>query len=275
MNSRVWHARSVEDVCRLLGVEPDAGLSPEEAARRLVVHGPNALTPARRRGPVRMLAAQFTDFMVLVLLGAAVVAGFLGEPQDIVAIVAIVVLNAALGFAQEYRADRAMAALQRLAVPTARVRRSGAVRTVPAPEVVPGDVVLLEAGNLVPADARLVEVAGLKVEEAALTGESHPVEKGTAPLREPDLPLGDRRNMAYQGTLVTYGRGVGVVTATGMATELGRIASLLERRGRGQDPAAAASRPSRGAAHRSRSSCSAPSCSGSVCCAAKRRASCS
>ena len=228
MNSTVWHARSVEDVCRLLGTEPDVGLSPEDAARRLAAHGPNALARARRRGPVRMLLAQFTDFMVLVLLGAAVVAGFLGEPQDIVAIVAIVVLNAALGFAQEYRADRAMAALQRLAVPTARVRRSGAVRTVPAPEVVPGDVVLLEAGNLVPADARLVEVAGLKVEEAALTGESHAVEKATALLREPDLPLGDRRNMAYQGTLVTSGRGVGVVTATGMATELGRIASLLE-----------------------------------------------
>jgi Ca2+-transporting ATPase len=228
MNGTAWHARPVEDVCRLLRVEPGTGLAPDEAARRLAVHGPNALATVRRRGPLRMLLGQFTDFMVLVLLGAAVVAGFLGEPQDIVAIVAIVVLNAALGFAQEYRAERAMAALKALAVPQARVRRDAVVRTLPASEVVPGDVILLEAGNLVPADVRLVEAARLKVEEATLTGESHPIEKTTAALAEADLPLGDRRNMAFRGTLVTYGHGIGVATATGMATELGRIASLLE-----------------------------------------------
>ncbi len=208
--------------CRLA-----VGLEPDEAVRRLAVHGPNAIVAARRRGPLRMLLAQFTDFMVLVLLAAAVLAGFLGEPQDIVAIVAIVVLNAVLGFVQEYRAERAMAALQALAAPHARVRRGGDTRTLPASDLVPGDVVLLEAGSLVPADLRLVETAHLKVEEAALTGESHPVEKITTTLTEPDLPLGDRRNMAYKGTLVTYGRGAGVVAATGMQTELGRIATLL------------------------------------------------
>lgn len=226
-NRTVWHSRSAEETCRLLEVDPAAGLPSGIAAQRLAVYGPNALAAARRRGALRVLLAQFTDFMVLVLLVAAVVAGFLGEPQDIVAIVAILVLNAVLGFAQEYRAERAVAALTALAVPQAQVRRDGVVRVRPAPELVPGDVVLLEAGNLVPADLRLVEAVRLRIEEAALTGESHPADKRTATLAEPDLPLGDRSNMAYQGTLVTYGRAVGVVTATGMATELGRIAGLI------------------------------------------------
>jgi Ca2+-transporting ATPase len=224
----LWHTRSTAEVCRRLEVEPGAGLSSRIAAERLAVHGPNALAAARRRGALRVLLAQFTDFMVLVLIGAAVVAGLLGEPQDIIAIVAIVVLNAALGFAQEYRAERAMAALTALAVPQAQVRRDGMVRSLPARELVPGDVVLIEPGNLVPADLRLVEAVRLRVEEAALTGESHPVDKTTAPLADPDLPLGDRSDMAYQGTLATSGRGVGIVTATGMATELGRVAGLLK-----------------------------------------------
>jgi P-type Ca2+ transporter type 2C len=226
-NGTPWHAHSAEDACRLLDVRLAVGLEPDEVARRSAAHGPNAIVTARRRGPLRMLLAQFTDFMVLVLLAAAVLAGFLGEPQDIVAIVAIVVLNAALGFVQEYRAERAMAALQALAAPHARVRRGGDTRTVPAFDLVPGDVVLLEAGSLVPADVRLVEAVRLRVEEATLTGESLPVEKITTPLTEPDLPLGERRNMAYKGTTVSYGRGAGVVATTGMQTELGRIATLL------------------------------------------------
>ncbi len=222
-----WHSCFAEEAARLLDVPLAAGLAADEAARRLAVHGPNAIAAARRRGPLRILLAQFTDFMILVLLASAVLAGFLGEPQDIVAILAIVVLNTVLGFVQEYRAERAIAALQALAAPHARVQRSGDARTLPASELVPGDVVLLEAGGLVPADLRLVEAAQLKIEEAALTGESHPVEKVTTPLTEPDLPLGDRRNMAYKGTLVSHGRGRGVVVATGMQTELGRIATLL------------------------------------------------
>jgi P-type Ca2+ transporter type 2C len=227
-NGTAWHTRTGAEVSRVLEVEPAAGLPSRIAAERLAVHGPNALAAARRRGALRVLLAQFTDFMVLVLIGAAVVAGLLGEPQDIIAIVAILILNAALGFAQEYRAERAMAALTALAVPQAQVRRDGMVRSLPASELVPGDVVLLGAGNLVPADVRLVEAIGVRVDEATLTGESHPVDKGIAPLGDPDLPLGDRSNMAYQGTLVTYGRAVGIVTATGTTTELGRIAGLLE-----------------------------------------------
>ncbi|MBK5189660.1 MAG: HAD-IC family P-type ATPase, partial [Gemmatimonadaceae bacterium] len=174
-----------------------------------------------------MLVAQFTDIFVLVLIGAAAIAAFLGEPEDIAAIVAIVLLNAVLGFVQEYRAERAMAALSAMAALTARVRRNGVDVTVPSAEVVPGDVVLLEAGNIVPADLRLIEASSLRVEEAALTGESQPVDKVTYLIAERDLAVGDRRNMAYKGTTVSYGRATGVVIATGMRTELGRIAALL------------------------------------------------
>jgi Ca2+-transporting ATPase len=214
-------------VLALQGSALSAGLALDEVARRRERHGPNALVEGHRRGPARMLLDQFADFMVLVLIAAAVVASFLGEPQDTIAIVVIVVLNAGLGFVQEFRAERAMAALQALAASPARVRRGGGVEIVPAVGLVPGDVVLLEAGNAVPADLRLVDSAQLRVEEAALTGESLPVEKSSALLADPDLVLGDRRNMAYKSTVVTYGRATGVVVATGMDTELGRIAALL------------------------------------------------
>ncbi len=227
MTSPPWHSRTVEEVAADLATRLPGGLDRAEAADRLAHVGPNLLTEGRRRGPLRILVEQFTDVMVLVLLGAAVVAGLIGEPQDSVAIIAIVVLNATLGFIQEFRAERAVAALKALAAPQARVRREGIIATVAGAELVPGDLVLLEAGNIVPADLRLIEVADLRIEEAALTGESHPTEKGTGALADTELPIGDRRNMTYKGTIVTYGRAVGVVVGTGMRTELGRIATLL------------------------------------------------
>jgi Ca2+-transporting ATPase len=165
--------------------------------------------------------------MILVLLAAALVSALIGEAGDAAAIVAILVVNAGIGFLQEYRAERAMEALRAMAAPTAAVLRDGSITTIPAPELVAGDVVRLEAGGVVPADLRLLEVAGLRVQEAALTGESVPVEKGTVTLADERLALGDRRNLAYAGTVVTLGRGTGVVVATGMRTELGRIAGLL------------------------------------------------
>jgi Ca2+-transporting ATPase len=174
-----------------------------------------------------MLAAQFTDFMILVLIAAAVIAGVVGEPQDSIAIVVIVVLNGLLGFVQEYRAERAMAALKQMAAPMASVIRDGKVHQIPGPELVPGDIVKLEAGNIVPADLRLLELASLQVNESALTGESQAVEKRVAQLQEAELPLGDRFNLAFKGTVVTYGRAHGLVVATGMQTELGKIAALL------------------------------------------------
>ncbi len=223
----VWHALESLRAVAVVGSSAETGLSMDEATTRLARDGPNEIVQAKRRGPLRMLVAQFTDVMVLVLIGAAVVAGVVGEPQDIAAILAIVLLNAGLGFGQEYRAERAIAALRAMAALTARVRREGAETTIVAAEVVPGDVVVLEAGNVVPADLRLIEVNRLRIDEAALTGESQPVDKLTAAIAECDLPIGDRRNMAYKGTTVTYGRAVGVVVATGMRTELGGIATLL------------------------------------------------
>ncbi len=226
---RHWHCRPVASAVKAFDTSLEAGLSADEAGIRLERHGPNAIREGKRRGPARMFFAQFADFMIVVLLIAAVISGIVGEPADTAAIVVIVILNAVIGFVQEYRAERAMEALKKMAAPTASVRRDGKVGTVAAVRVVPGDVVQLEVGNVVPADLRLAEAAQLEIAEAALTGESQPVQKGTELLATPDVPLGDRRNMAYKGTTVTRGRGVGVVVGTGMATELGRIATMLTR----------------------------------------------
>jgi len=225
--STAWHVLSSSDVARQLTVDLQTGLSAEKVARRLSRYGPNAIQEHRARSPWRMLLDQFTDFMILVLIAAAIISGLIGEPPDAIAIMVIVLLNGMIGFVQEYRAERAIAALKLLAAPNAKVLREGKQATIPASQLVPGDVVVLEAGDGVPADVRLIEAVQLKVEEAALTGESVPVEKQARPLTEVELPLGDRLNMAYKGTLVTYGRGAGLVVATGMTTELGKIATLL------------------------------------------------
>ncbi len=174
-----------------------------------------------------MLLAQFSDYMILVLIAAALISGVIGDLADTFVIVVIVILNAVIGFFQEFRAERALAALKAMAAPTATVLRRGCPVTVPARDLVPGDTVLVEAGRIVPADLRLVEAASLRINESALTGESVPVDKITDPIAAADLPPGDRRNMAFKGTAVSYGRGVGIVVATGMDTEFGRIALLL------------------------------------------------
>jgi Ca2+-transporting ATPase len=224
-----WHTRSPQEALAALGSTTRAGLDPREAARRLERHGPNELKGRGGKGPLRILVQQFLSLMVLLLLGAAAVSGLvLGEVDDAVVILVIVVLNALLGFWQEYRAEKALEALKAMSRPKARVRRGGEVAEIPARELVPGDVVLLESGALVPADARLLEAANLKVQEAALTGEAEAVDKQVDALEGGDLALGDRRNMVYMATVVTYGRGSAVVTATGMNSELGRIAGLLE-----------------------------------------------
>ena len=225
--SPAWHTLAHGAVVERLASHSTRGLSGEEALARLVDHGRNVLETQRGRHWSVMLASQLTDFMILVLLGAAVVAGIVGALEDSIAIIVIVLLNAAIGFVQELRAERAMAALRRMAAHTARVVRDGQTLVVPAADLVPGDIVLLEAGDVVPADLRLIETARLQAQEAALTGESVPVEKGNAALAERDAPLGDRAGMAYKGTLITHGRGRGVVVATGTRTELGHIASLL------------------------------------------------
>ena len=223
-----WHTSEVEEVLRALDTDAESGLSSEEVARRLGERGPNELEERGGRRPWSILWEQFTSAMIVILVVAAVVSALLGDYEDSIAIAVIVVLNAALGFAQEYRAERAMAALKRMSAPTVKVRRGGNVREVSARELVPGDMVLLEAGNLVPADGRLVEGANLRVQEAALTGESEPVEKDPATVKETDTPLGERAGMVYLSTVVAKGRGLYVVTETGMATELGKIATMIQ-----------------------------------------------
>ncbi len=230
------HARPVAEVLRAQAVDPVQGLTTAEAAVRLARHGPNALIEGRRRGPARMFLDQFTDFMIVVLLAAAVVSGVIGDVADTLVILVIVVLNAVIGFVQEYRAEAAIAALRRMAAPVARVLRDGRSHSIPAQELVPGDIVLLDAGAVVPADIRLLEVAALQTQEAALTGESAAVRKSAdAPVAD-DAALGDRFTMAYKGTLAVHGRARGVVAATGMDTELGRIAQLLHGAEEGKTP---------------------------------------
>ncbi len=223
-----WYKLEPAELFKQLETEPTQGLSEAEAVRRLAQYSPNELLEQGSKSPWRILWEQFTATMVIILIVAAAIAGALGEFKDTIAILAIVVLFGLLGFIQEYRAEKAMSALKKLAVPNVRVTRAGQIKEISARELVPGDVILLEAGNLVPADCRLLESVNLRIQEATLTGESEPVEKQADALAGPDLPLGDRRNMGYMGTVVTYGRGRAVVTATGMRTELGHIAGLIQ-----------------------------------------------
>jgi len=222
-----WHRQPPAAVLAQLG-SATSGLSDEEVALRRAQHGPNELIDRGGKHPLRILWEQLTAVMVLILLAAAVLSLVLGKLLEAGAILAIVLLFALLGFFQEYRAERAVAALKKLAVPLVRVFRSGVLRETSARELVPGDIVVLEAGNIVPADLRILTNVNLRIQEAALTGESEPSEKQSDAITKADLSLGDRRNMAYMGTQVAYGRGVAIVVATGMASELGKIASLLQ-----------------------------------------------
>lgn len=222
------YRQSSTAVLHELEVEIPLGLTQSEALRRLNEYGSNELIEHGIRNPCMILWEQMTASVVVVLIVAAVVSALLGDYKDSAAIAAIIVLNAILGFSQEYRAEKAIAALKKLAVPAVKVRRDGEVLRTSAVNLVPGDILLLESGDFVPADCRVIESAWLQALEAALTGESEPIGKVTDPLDQPDLALGDRRNMVYLGTFVTAGRGVAVVTATGMRTELGHIASMIQ-----------------------------------------------
>lgn len=230
MTSLLRHAYAlgVEEVARALGSDPVGGLTREEAARRLVAHGPNELAVVRGVSAWSLLLAQFRNVLILILLVAVGLSAAVGHAVEAIVIAVIVLFAVLLGFAQEYRAERAIEALRALAAPSATVIRDGVEEDALAREVVPGDLLLLHAGDRVPADGRLVEAVSLQVEEAALTGESMPVEKTTEPLDGAELVVGDRRNMVYAGTVVTYGRGRALVVATGMETEFGSVARMLE-----------------------------------------------
>jgi P-type Ca2+ transporter type 2C len=222
-----WHALKAEAVLQHLEVQND-GLSTEEVEKRVLFYGPNQLEEAQRPGFLALLWAQINNFVVILLIVASVISALLGDYVEAAAIMAIVVLNSILGIVQEQRAEQALAALKKLAAPDAQVLRDGMRRSVPAYNLVPGDIVFLEAGNFIPADLRLLEAVNLRIEEASLTGESLAVQKNAATVLEKNIPLGDRKNTAFMGTLVTYGRGHGVVTSTGMHTQLGLIATMLQ-----------------------------------------------
>ncbi len=223
-----WHAMSTEQVLEELQVPLENGLTTEEAARRLEKYGPNQLQEAPRRSFIMLVLDQLKSLVIILLIIASVISALLGETVDAIAIISIVILNAVLGVIQESRAEQALAALKKLAAPEAQVLRDGHRTSIPARELVPGDVVFLEAGNFIPADIRLLEAVNLKVEEAALTGESTAVQKNASVVLLPDAPLGDRKNTVFMGTVVSYGRGHGVVASTGMHTQLGLIATMLQ-----------------------------------------------
>lgn len=222
---RPWHAVDPDDVLKAFQTAAD-GLSEDEAARRLEAYGPNRMPQGRRRSLVARFLLQFHNPLIYVLLGAAALAAAIGHPTDALVVLAVVVVNAIIGFVQEGRAEKALEAIRAMIDPHASVIRDGRRRSVRADEVVPGDIVLLEAGDRVPADLRLVRARNLRVDEAILTGESVPVDKAATAV-DADAPLGDRFSMAFSGTFVTAGQGTGLVVTTGAATELGRISSMI------------------------------------------------
>src|SRR3989344_1138950 len=222
------YKKEVKEVCAELGVLPDKGLSTQEAEERLHKYGVNEIQKKDQPSAFLILLAQFTSPLILLLIGATILSAVLQEFVDAAVILAIVILNAVLGFFQEYKAERAMEALQKLAAPTCRIMRGGRLEECKSRFLVPGDIILVETGDICPADARLVESYSLQTMEAPLTGESTPLLKNIAALKK-DVTVGDRTNMIFAGTTVTRGRAKAIVTATGMHTEFGKIADMLQQ----------------------------------------------
>jgi len=222
-----WHQVSATEATQRLGVDPVAGLSSDEAATRQSKYGPNRLKEVPPRSRWLLLLDQFKGILILVLIGAAVLAAAIGDLGDAAVILVVVLINAVLGFSQEYRAEQSLAALKKMLAPTAEVRRNGQTMILPADELVPGDIVLLGPGDRVPADGRVIATHGFEVDESSLTGESRTVGKQVDPLAGEDIPLAERANLFFMNTTVTRGRAEMVVTATGMRTELGLLADML------------------------------------------------
>lgn len=236
--SNQWYALPAEEALHRLGTDLEQGLSQSEVTRRQAEHGKNQLPVEASTSVWEILKSQFMDVMVIVLIAAAVISLFIGDTSDAIVILAIVVLNAALGLFQEYQAEQALAALSAMQTPHVRVRRDGHVQEISAIDLVPGDIILMEAGDRVPADGRLLETINLQIDESALTGESLPVEKNTAAIVDDEHPpaLAERHNLAYMGTAAAFGRGIMIVTETGLKTELGAIASMLQQVEKGRTP---------------------------------------
>lgn len=222
-----WHLLPLSEIARLLNTT-QSGIDGITAAQRLIEFGKNEIADHKKKSLFQMLLHQLTDFMILILVIAAVISGFLGDVTDTLIILAIIIINAVVGLMQEYRAEKAMEALKRMAASSARIIREGKTLDIPASYLVPGDLIVLEAGNIIPADIRFIETHNIKVDESTLTGESHNVEKSTKELPNGDYSLGDRINMGFKGTFVTNGRALAYVVATGMNTQLGLIAKMIQ-----------------------------------------------
>ena len=230
-----YYEKTAEEVCRELKTDPK-GLSAKEAEERLASYGKNELAEGKQKSAFMVFLEQFKDLLICILIAAGIVSMINGEVESTIVIFAVIILNAVLGTVQYLKAEKSLEGLKVLSMPTAKVMRNGSVQMVKSMDVVPGDVLILEAGDMVVADARMIESYSLKVNESSLTGESEAVEKISGALRDENLPLGDRKNMVYSGSLVTYGRAVAVVTGTGMQTEIGKIANLLNQTSQRKTP---------------------------------------
>lgn len=228
MELKKWHQMDAEELQHVMGVQPQQGLTEEEVKQAREKNGLNELTEGKRVSPIILFLNQFKDFMVVVLMGATLISGLLGEYLDAITIIAIILLNGVLGFVQEFRAERSLRALKQLSAPSAKVLRGGKLDIISTRLLVPGDVVLLESGDRVPADVRWIETSSCSVEESALTGESLPVTKHSQVISEEDVPLGDQKNIGFMGTMMTRGTAKGIVVRTGMNTEMGKIADLIQ-----------------------------------------------
>ncbi|HJO96012.1 MAG TPA: HAD-IC family P-type ATPase, partial [Victivallales bacterium] len=226
--STKWFRKTVSETEKKLETNIKTGLKTESVNKRLNTFGRNEIKESGGRSAIKIIFEQLFSTMVLILIVATIISAFLGDHTEVIAIASIVVLFVTLGFVQEYRAEKAMAALKKLSVPLVRVLRDGIEVEIKATKLVPGDVVVLEAGNIVHADARIIESANLRILESALTGESEPIDKSIDIIKKDELTVGDRKNMVYMGTVVNYGRGKAIVTETGMDTELGKIATLIQ-----------------------------------------------
>lgn len=225
----MWFNKTSQEILEKLAVDTSKGLSSEEVGKRKEKYGLNKLNSKKQKSLLKMFFEQLNDILIYILLAAAIISGVLGEISDALIIGIVVIINTVIGVVQESKAEKALEALKQLSTPKALVKRNGENVEIPSEDVVPGDVIVLDAGRYVPCDLRLIETANLKIEESALTGESVPVEKhAEEKLEDPKTSLGDQKNMAFMSTLATYGRGTGIAVGTGMNTEIGKIAKMLE-----------------------------------------------
>ena len=232
----MWYKKSKNEILKELYVDEKNGLSSNEALRRLEKYGKNKLETKKKKTLFKQFLSQLKDVMIYILIIAAIISAFLGEISDALIILLVIIINAVIGVIQESKAEKALDALKELSTPKALVKRDGSLKEILSEDIVPGDIVIIDAGRYIPGDLRLIDTANLKIEESAFTGESVPSEKDASFLPDKEIPIGDQNNMAFMSTLATYGRGVGVVVGTGMNTEIGKIAKMIEQEENDETP---------------------------------------